>query len=184
MTVVVVLLMRRKRRRERCLLYQVDELGPASVKFNLDKATIPRRFEYKELVDATNGFSDDRRLGHGASGQVYKGVLIYLGRMVAVKRISADFEDSEKFGLVRFRSKTRFSQVQLESSSRAMPPSPPPTTLIRSGSQCIPAEPRRIALPLPPSTGISTESGRAPSRRLCPKKRIFSPTLLHARRGT
>ncbi|KAL2318021.1 hypothetical protein Fmac_031897 [Flemingia macrophylla] len=95
-TAVVVLFMRRKRRREKCLLYQVDELGPASIKFDLDKATIPRRFEYKELVDATNGFSDDRRLGHGASGQVYKGVLSYLGRVVAVKRISADFEDSER----------------------------------------------------------------------------------------
>ncbi|XP_020236443.1 L-type lectin-domain containing receptor kinase IX.1 [Cajanus cajan] len=92
----VVLLMRKKKRRESCMLYEVNELGPASVKFDLDKATIPRRFEYKELVDATNGFSDDRRLGQGASGQVYKGVLSYLGRVVAVKRIFADFENSER----------------------------------------------------------------------------------------
>lgn len=92
---VVVLLIRKRRRRDNCMLYEVDELGPPSV-FNLDKGTIPRRFEYKELVDATNGFADDRRLGQGASGQVYKGVLNCLGRMVAVKRIFADFENSER----------------------------------------------------------------------------------------
>ncbi|KAK7383445.1 hypothetical protein VNO78_29124 [Psophocarpus tetragonolobus] len=93
-----VMLLRKKRRRDDCMLYEVgdEELGPASVKFDLDKATIPRRFEYKELVDATNGFCDDRKLGQGASGQVYKGVLSYLGRVVAVKRISAEFENSER----------------------------------------------------------------------------------------
>lgn len=98
-SLVAVFLIRKKRRsHDDCMLYEVgdDELGPTSVKFDLDKGTIPRRFEYKELVDATNGFSDDRRLGQGASGQVYKGVLSYLGRVVAVKRIFADFENSER----------------------------------------------------------------------------------------
>ncbi|TKY58083.1 L-type lectin-domain containing receptor kinase IX.1 [Spatholobus suberectus] len=77
---VAVLLTRKKRRRDSCMLYGDDELGlgPTSVKFDLDKGTIPRRFEYKELVDATNGFSDDGRLGQGASGQVYKRVLMRL----------------------------------------------------------------------------------------------------------
>ncbi|KAL2331536.1 hypothetical protein Fmac_019117 [Flemingia macrophylla] len=133
--------MKRKRKRERCLLYQVDELGPASVKFDLDKATIPRRFESKELVDATNGFWNDRRLGHGVSGQVYKGVLSYLRRVVAVKRISTDFEDSEKFEPVQNPVLSSSPRVLLT----AMPHSPSmPTTLIRSSSQGIPTEPRRI----------------------------------------
>jgi len=97
-SVFVFVLIRKKRRMDDCMLYDAgdDEVGPTSVKFDLDRGTIPRRFEYKELVDATNGFSDERRLGQGASGQVYKGVLSYLGRVVAVKRIFADFENSER----------------------------------------------------------------------------------------
>ncbi|KAK7383375.1 hypothetical protein VNO78_29053 [Psophocarpus tetragonolobus] len=64
--------------------------------YDLDREAIPRRFDYKELVAATNGFPDDKRLGRGGSGQVYKGVLSYLGRVVAVKRIFPDFENSER----------------------------------------------------------------------------------------
>ncbi|KAL5185360.1 L-type lectin-domain containing receptor kinase V.9 [Glycine soja] len=40
---------------------------------DLDKASMPRRFGYNELVAATNGFADDRRLGEGGYGEVYKG---------------------------------------------------------------------------------------------------------------
>ncbi|KAK7383344.1 hypothetical protein VNO78_29021 [Psophocarpus tetragonolobus] len=64
--------------------------------FDMHRATIPRRFEYKELVAATKGFADETKLGRGGSGQVYKGVLSYLGRVVAVKRIFTDFENSER----------------------------------------------------------------------------------------
>ncbi|XP_061346899.1 L-type lectin-domain containing receptor kinase IX.1-like [Gastrolobium bilobum] len=85
----------KKRRRTNADGYN-DEYGSTSVIFDLDKATIPRRFDYKELVAATNSFADDRRLGRGGSGQVYKGVLSYLGRVVAVKRIFGDFENSER----------------------------------------------------------------------------------------
>uniref|UniRef100_A0A0R0KS97 Protein kinase domain-containing protein n=1 Tax=Glycine max TaxID=3847 RepID=A0A0R0KS97_SOYBN len=66
------------------------------VKFDLDRATLPRRFDYKELVVATKGFADDVRLGRGSSGQVYKGFLSGLGRVVAVKRIFTNFENSER----------------------------------------------------------------------------------------
>ncbi|KHN00431.1 L-type lectin-domain containing receptor kinase IX.1 [Glycine soja] len=67
-----------------------------AVKFDLDRATLPRRFDYKELVVATKGFADDVRLGRGSSGQVYKGFLSGLGRVVAVKRIFTNFENSER----------------------------------------------------------------------------------------
>ncbi|VVA11631.1 PREDICTED: L-type lectin-domain [Prunus dulcis] len=41
----------------------------------------------QELVAATNDFANDRRLGQGGSGQVYKGIIQDLGCTVAVKRI-------------------------------------------------------------------------------------------------
>ncbi|KAL6130993.1 hypothetical protein ACLB2K_069371 [Fragaria x ananassa] len=57
---------------------------------DLEKLAFPKRFAYQELVAATNGFADDRRLGQGGSGQVYKGLLKdFGGCTVAVKRIFA-----------------------------------------------------------------------------------------------
>jgi len=88
-----VIIMKKKRRKGD---YDNDESGPTSAKFDLDRATIPRRFDYKELVAATKGFADDTRLRRGGSGQVYKGVLSHLGRVVAVKRIFTNFESSER----------------------------------------------------------------------------------------
>ncbi|MED6142829.1 hypothetical protein PIB30_001028 [Stylosanthes scabra] len=63
---------------------------------DLEKASIPRKFKYKELVLATNDFSDDTRLGSGGSSQVYKGFLSHLGCVVAVKKISIDIQGGEK----------------------------------------------------------------------------------------
>ncbi|PRQ44644.1 putative protein kinase RLK-Pelle-L-LEC family [Rosa chinensis] len=45
---------------------------------------------------ATIGFANDRRLGQGGSGQVYRGVIPDLGCVVAVKRIFAESEHQEK----------------------------------------------------------------------------------------
>ncbi|KAL1296346.1 L-type lectin-domain containing receptor kinase IX.1-like [Arachis hypogaea] len=67
-----------------------------SVSNDLDEASLPRRFKCKELVQATNEFSNDRKLGSGGSSQVYKGFLSHSGRAVAVKRIFADIQGGEK----------------------------------------------------------------------------------------
>ncbi|KAF8022101.1 hypothetical protein BT93_G2293 [Corymbia citriodora subsp. variegata] len=57
---------------------------------------LPLKFSREELLVATNGFANDRRLGQGGSSQVYKGFLNRLDRLVAVKRIFAESKHSEK----------------------------------------------------------------------------------------
>ncbi|KAF8022102.1 hypothetical protein BT93_G2294 [Corymbia citriodora subsp. variegata] len=66
---------------------------------HIDKeiVALPLKFSREELLVATNGFANDRRLGQGGSGQVYKGFLNRLDRLVAVKRIFAESKHSEKF---------------------------------------------------------------------------------------
>ncbi|EXC01115.1 L-type lectin-domain containing receptor kinase IX.1 [Morus notabilis] len=58
--------------------------------------SLPKRFTYQELVNTTNGFAEDRKLGRGGSGHVYKGTLRDLDRQVAVKRIFGESEHSER----------------------------------------------------------------------------------------
>ncbi|KAF7038086.1 hypothetical protein CFC21_048311 [Triticum aestivum] len=48
----------------------------------------PRRFRYAELAAATNNFSEQRKLGQGGFGAVYRGFLKELGQEVAIKRVS------------------------------------------------------------------------------------------------
>ncbi|PUZ67845.1 hypothetical protein GQ55_3G466500 [Panicum hallii var. hallii] len=50
--------------------------------------TGPRRFSYDELAAATNNFSDDRKLGQGGFGSVYRGFLEDLNLHMAIKRVS------------------------------------------------------------------------------------------------
>ncbi|PQQ17111.1 L-type lectin-domain containing receptor kinase IX.1-like [Prunus yedoensis var. nudiflora] len=78
---------------------RVDEHGNDSnsvASTDLVWQALPRRFSYKELVAATNDFTNDRRLGQGGSGKVYKGIIQDLGCTVAVKRIVPESEHYEK----------------------------------------------------------------------------------------
>lgn len=51
-------------------------------------ASGPRRFFYHELAAATDNFSNDKALGRGGFGSVYRGFLSDMNREVAVKRVS------------------------------------------------------------------------------------------------
>ncbi|RLN23034.1 L-type lectin-domain containing receptor kinase IX.1-like [Panicum miliaceum] len=48
----------------------------------------PRRFRYAELAAATRNFAEDRKLGQGGFGAVYRGFLKELGLEVTIKRVS------------------------------------------------------------------------------------------------
>ncbi|OMP01648.1 hypothetical protein COLO4_11691 [Corchorus olitorius] len=63
---------------------------------DLELGAGPRRFSYGELVSATNNFSQDRKLGEGGFGAVYKGYLPDLDLMIAVKRISKGSKQGKK----------------------------------------------------------------------------------------
>ncbi|CAL5092464.1 unnamed protein product [Urochloa decumbens] len=63
----------------------------------------PRRFSYDELAAATGDFSDDRRLGSGGFGSVYRGFLTDTNRDVAVKRVS----ETSRQGWKEFVSEVR-----------------------------------------------------------------------------
>ncbi|XP_065870301.1 L-type lectin-domain containing receptor kinase IX.2-like [Euphorbia lathyris] len=54
------------------------------------KATGARKFSYNALIEATNNFSDEQKLGEGAFGAVYKGFLKELNCSIAVKKVSSD----------------------------------------------------------------------------------------------
>jgi interleukin-1 receptor-associated kinase 1 len=65
--------------------------------------TGPRRFRYDELAAATGNFSDDRRLGRGGFGSVYRGLLTDSNREAAVKRVS----ETSRQGWKEFVSEVR-----------------------------------------------------------------------------
>ncbi|KAL0911740.1 hypothetical protein M5K25_019900 [Dendrobium thyrsiflorum] len=56
----------------------------------------PHRFSYRDLYRATNGFSDEKVLGNGGFGGVYKGQLPKSKLEIAVKRISHDSRQGMK----------------------------------------------------------------------------------------
>ncbi|MBA0869936.1 hypothetical protein Goshw_005470 [Gossypium schwendimanii] len=63
---------------------------------DLGRGAGPRRFSYLELVYATNNFSEQRKLGEGGFGTVYRGYLPDLDLLVTVKRISKGSKQGKK----------------------------------------------------------------------------------------
>ena len=61
-----------------------------------EKGTGPRRFTYRELLNATNNFPEGGKLGEGGFGGVYKGLLSESNVEVAVKRVSKGSKQGKK----------------------------------------------------------------------------------------
>jgi len=77
---------------------KVTAEGENVTSFNddLERGVGPRRFSYGDLVSATNNFSDERKLGQGGFGAVYKGYLSDLDMLIAVKKISRGSRQGKK----------------------------------------------------------------------------------------
>ncbi|KAF3971027.1 hypothetical protein CMV_005338 [Castanea mollissima] len=63
---------------------------------DLVEGTGPKRFAYKDLVVATNNFSEEGKLGQGGFGGVYKGFLTEMNIEIAVKKISSSSNQGKK----------------------------------------------------------------------------------------
>ncbi|KAL6648148.1 hypothetical protein ACP70R_012372 [Stipagrostis hirtigluma subsp. patula] len=64
-----------------------DILDEEAIEDELKDGTGPKRFRYHELAVATDNFSDNRKLGEGGFGSVYRGFLEELRLHVAIKRL-------------------------------------------------------------------------------------------------
>ncbi|KAA8537308.1 hypothetical protein F0562_027005 [Nyssa sinensis] len=67
-----------------------------SINDDLERGAGPRRFAYTDLVSATNNFAEERKLGEGGFGGVYRGYLVDLDIEVAVKKISGGSKQGKK----------------------------------------------------------------------------------------
>nr|CDM85947.1 unnamed protein product [Triticum aestivum] len=76
-----------------CRVYQEDD---EAMKNEFMKGTGSRQFRYSELAAATDNFSDDKKLGEGGFGSVYRGFLKGLRIEVAIKRVSKGSKQGRK----------------------------------------------------------------------------------------
>ncbi|KAF4353433.1 hypothetical protein F8388_005035 [Cannabis sativa] len=89
--VFLVLIKRKKHRGE------AEAQNLTSINYDLERgAGVPRRFSYEDLASATNNFSNERKLGEGGFGAVYRGYLRDIDMVVAVKKISRGSKQGKK----------------------------------------------------------------------------------------
>ncbi|GKV37123.1 hypothetical protein SLEP1_g45185 [Rubroshorea leprosula] len=67
-----------------------------SINDDFEMGTGPRRFSYQDLASATNDFSQDRKLGGGGFGAIYRGYLADVDMLIAIKKISKGSKQGKK----------------------------------------------------------------------------------------
>ncbi|WCJ32026.1 Concanavalin A-like lectin protein kinase family protein [Euphorbia peplus] len=90
-----------------------ETMNLTSINEDLERGAIPRRFSYGALVSATKNFSNDRKLGEGGFGSVYKGYLTDLDMPIAVKKISRGSKQGKKEYLTEVRVISRLRHRNL-----------------------------------------------------------------------
>ncbi|GLU00178.1 hypothetical protein SLE2022_175620 [Rubroshorea leprosula] len=75
---------------------RAEAINLTSINDDFEMGTGPRRFSYQDLASATNDFSQDRKLGEGGFGAVYKGYLADVDMLIAVKKISKGSKQGKK----------------------------------------------------------------------------------------
>ncbi|XP_026390984.1 L-type lectin-domain containing receptor kinase IX.1-like [Papaver somniferum] len=104
---LVVWLMRSKRRRAR---KHKEEVNFTS---DFERGAGPRRFLLRELVSATNNFSEERKLGEGGFGGVYRGFINEMDLAIAVKKISGGSRQGQKQYITEVRIISRLRHRNL-----------------------------------------------------------------------
>lgn len=84
------------RRRKQMMTRKRAAEKMTSINEDLERGAGPRRFSYDDLVSATNNFSDQRKLGEGGFGAVYRGYLNDMDMEIAVKKISRSSRQGKK----------------------------------------------------------------------------------------
>ncbi|XP_009772390.1 L-type lectin-domain containing receptor kinase IX.1-like [Nicotiana sylvestris] len=92
--ILALVILRKWRRRK--MKRNPETISLTSFNDDLEKGTGPKKFSYEELDTSTNHFSEERKLGEGGFGEVYKGYLIDLDIAIAVKKISRGSKQGKK----------------------------------------------------------------------------------------
>ncbi|KAG6605137.1 L-type lectin-domain containing receptor kinase IX.1, partial [Cucurbita argyrosperma subsp. sororia] len=94
--VAFVVVWRLKQKKRKSLEENGNEMNLTSINDDLERGAGPRRFSRKLLAMATNNFSNERKLGEGGFGAVYRGYIPDLGLTIAVKKISRGSRQGRK----------------------------------------------------------------------------------------
>ena len=97
MAIVAFVVRRRLKQKKRKSEKKVaEEINLTSINDDLERGAGPRRFSHKLLAMATNNFSNERKLGQGGFGAVYRGYIPDIDLAVAVKKISRGSRQGRK----------------------------------------------------------------------------------------
>ncbi|VYS66445.1 unnamed protein product [Arabidopsis thaliana] len=83
-----------KRKQQKKKAEETENL--TSINEDLERGAGPRKFTYKDLASAANNFADDRKLGEGGFGAVYRGYLNSLDMMVAIKKFAGGSKQGKR----------------------------------------------------------------------------------------
>ncbi|KAJ0533375.1 putative protein kinase RLK-Pelle-L-LEC family [Helianthus annuus] len=101
---VFALWWKKKKKKKNKNKEEVEETGfDVDLNNEYQMGTGPKRFSYHELAQSTDNFAENKKLGEGGFGSVYRGFLEDSNTYVAVKRVSK----SSKQGINEYASEVR-----------------------------------------------------------------------------